>query len=94
MESTSPQYAEFRRRTDAFTAEAARRGLGDVSSYFWYHAVDLGEGLMTPGSFDYRHSVSHFHSPADLGGAIVLDVGSATGCFAFEFERRGAEVVT
>jgi hypothetical protein len=35
-----------------------------------------------------------FQFPVDMRGMSVLDVGSATGFFAFEFERRGAEVLS
>ena len=35
-----------------------------------------------------------FHFPDRMRGMTVLDAGSATGFFAFEFERRGARVVS
>jgi tRNA (mo5U34)-methyltransferase len=94
MDTTSDAYEQFRQQTHAFAVDAARRGLGDASLYFWYHVVDLGGGLVTPGSFDYRATLPHFHFRDDLRGTSVLDVGSATGFFAFEFERRGADVVS
>lgn len=75
--------------------EAARAGgLADVDRYQWYHTVDLGNGLVTPGVYDYRETMSAFGFPDDMSGMTVLDVGSATGFFAFEFERRGARVVS
>ena len=75
--------------------EAARAGgLADVERYQWYHTVDLGNGLVTPGVYDYRETMSAFGFPEDMSGMTVLDVGSATGFFAFEFERRGARVVS
>lgn len=75
--------------------EAARAGgLEDVERYQWYHTVDLGNGLVTPGVYDYRETMSAFGFPDDMSGMTVLDVGSATGFFAFEFERRGARVVS
>jgi 2-polyprenyl-3-methyl-5-hydroxy-6-metoxy-1,4-benzoquinol methylase len=55
--------------------------------------VDLGDGLITPGDYDFRSVLSQFQFPADMTGMDVLDVGSATGYFAFEFEKRGARVV-
>jgi len=79
--------AEFRRR-------AHERGLGDVDRYYWYHTVDLGEGLVTPGLHDYRRRIGEFRFPDDMSDMNVLDVGSATGFFAFEFEKRGAHVVS
>lgn len=77
-----------------FHRRAAERGLGDVRLLNWYHTVDLGGGLITPGTYDYRASLADFHFPDDMGGMTVLDVGSATGFFAFEFEKRGAHVVS
>ena len=75
--------------------EAARAGgLADVERYQWYHTGDLGNGLVTPGVYDYRETMSAFGFPEDMSGMTVLDVGSATGFFAFEFERRGARVVS
>jgi tRNA (mo5U34)-methyltransferase len=85
--SLHEQANEFRRRAEA-------RGLGDVRLLYWYHTVDLGDGLITPGTLDYRASLDDFHFPDDMEGLTVLDVGSATGFFAFEFEKRGAHVVS
>jgi tRNA (mo5U34)-methyltransferase len=65
-----------------------------LERFFWYHTIDLGDGLITPGCYDYRGTIQDFHFPSDLSGKKVLDVGSATGFFAFEFERRGAEVTS
>ncbi len=82
------------RSTQEFLRKARERGYGDLSDYYWYHTVDLGDGLMTPGSYDYRSSLPLFRFPADMEGMRVLDVGAATGFFSFEFESRGADVVS
>jgi tRNA (mo5U34)-methyltransferase len=79
---------------EAFAARAKELGLPDTSRFYWYHTIDLGEGLITPGMYDYRQTVSEFGFPEDMRGMTVLDAGSATGFFAFEFERRGARVVS
>ena len=81
-------------RAATFRQRALQRGLGDVGRYYWYHTVDLGDGLVTPGLHDYRRRIGEFHFPDDMRGMSVLDVGSATGFFAFEFEKRGAHVVS
>lgn len=78
----------------AFAARASELGLPDVSRFYWYHTIDLGDGLVTPGMYDYSSTIESFGFPADMRGMNVLDVGSATGFFAFEFERRGARVVS
>lgn len=43
--------------------------------------------------FDLRPYIPRYGIPDDLGGLRVLDVGTYEGFWAFEFERRGAEVV-
>jgi tRNA (mo5U34)-methyltransferase len=86
--------AQFLEETQTFADRVRELALPAVSSYYWYHTVDLGNGLITPGLHDYRGSLPDFQFPHDMRGMTVLDVGSATGFFAFEFERRGARVVS
>ena len=59
----------------------------------WYHTLELAPGVTTPGMFDLRPYVHHYGLPDDLSGVRVLDVGTFDGFWAFELERRGAEVV-
>jgi tRNA (mo5U34)-methyltransferase len=80
--------AQFLERNRLFCERAG----ADVSRYYWYHTIDLGGGLVTPGLYDYRETISSFPFPSDMSGMKVLDVGPATGFFSFEFERRGARV--
>jgi SAM-dependent methyltransferase len=58
----------------------------------WYHAIELAPGVVTPGRADWRHAAAKL-LPADLHGRRALDVGTFDGFWAFELERRGAEVV-
>jgi hypothetical protein len=67
----------------AFNKRAGELGCGDLSDYFWYHTIDLGDGLITPGTYDYRFNLHQFHFPENMTGMRVLDVGSGTGFFAF-----------
>lgn len=61
---------------------------------YWFHKIDLGDGLITPGWSDpKKDKLPHFGLPADLTGMRVLDIGTAEGFFAFEAERRGAAEV-
>jgi len=80
--------------TRAFERRCGELGLKPDPRLFWYHTIDLGDGLVTPGSFDYRALIDHFGLPRAMQGLTALDVGSATGFFAFEMERRGASVVS
>ncbi len=84
----------FRRSAESFYEKAEALGYADIRNYYWYHTVDLPDGLVTPGQYDFRNSLDAFPFPSDMHGMRVLDVGSATGFFAFEFVRRGADVVS
>lgn len=64
----------------------------DIESVDWYHTIDLGNGLITPGFYDHRPYLDYYGIPEGLQGKTVLDVGAASGFFSFEFERRGAQV--
>jgi tRNA (mo5U34)-methyltransferase len=59
----------------------------------WYHAVDLGDGVVTPGKVDPRPraQLALAELPADLSGSTVLDIGGNCGGVAIEFARRGAK---
>lgn len=76
--STAPDTDSLRRKLDEIT---------------WYHTQELAPGLVTSGMFDLRPYVDRYGIPADLSGKRVLDVGTFEGFWAFELERRGAEVV-
>lgn len=58
----------------------------------WYHTLELGPGLLTPGRIDLR-AVAARVLPDDMSGLRALDVGAFDGFWSFEMERRGAEVV-
>jgi tRNA (mo5U34)-methyltransferase len=88
---TSEQYFE---QMQLFIKRSKATGLTDAERYYWYHTIDLGDGLITPGIYDYRETINAFGFPEDMRGMTVLDVGSASGFFAFEFEKRGARVIS
>ncbi len=69
-------------------AELRRR----VDSHYWYHTIDLGHGVVTPGHFDLRPIVDQMPWP-EIEGKRCLDVGTYDGYLAFELERRGAAEV-
>jgi tRNA (mo5U34)-methyltransferase len=60
----------------------------------WYHTLELAPGHVTQGMFDLRNQVAHYGLPDRLDGMRALDVGTWDGFWAFELERRGAEVVS
>jgi tRNA (mo5U34)-methyltransferase len=61
-------------------------------SQLWYHTLDLGGGIVTPGWMDLRPVVERLPWP-EVRGKRCLDVGTYDGFFAFELERRGAASV-
>ena len=69
------------------TAENVRRRVAEIP---WYHTIDLGQGLVTPGVDDSAARLRRLRLPSDLSGRTVLDVGAWDGFFSFEAERRGA----
>ena len=71
------------------TADLQKR----VDAIEWYHTIDLGNGVVTPGWFDLRGELDKYPLPARMDGMRVLDVATFDGFWAFEFARRGADVV-
>ena len=69
-------------RMDDLRAAVARQG--------WFHTIDLGGGIVTPGRDESPRKLGWIGLPADLSGRSVLDVGAWDGFFSFECERRGA----
>jgi len=61
----------------------------------WYHKIDLGNGIITPGN-DWDKlwgAISRLMDQVDYTGKTVLDLGSWDGLWAFEAEKRGAALV-
>lgn len=59
----------------------------------WFHQIDLGHGIVTPGSDDTPTKLAQVHLPASFAGKTVLDIGAWDGFFSYEAERRGAKRV-
>ena len=62
----------------------------EVHSLNWFHTIDLGNGIITPGCDNSFEKLKRIHMPLDLTGRSVLDIGAWDGFFSFEAERRGA----
>jgi len=61
-----------------------------VAAIRWYHIIDLGNGIVTPGQEDCAAKLGMLGMPASLAGRTVLDIGAWDGFYSFEAERRGA----
>jgi tRNA (mo5U34)-methyltransferase len=71
--------------------EDLRRRIASVNR--WYHRIELRPGIVTDGVNDSPVTLQRLQWPEDWTGLRVLDVGTRDGFFAFEAERRGADVV-
>lgn len=81
---------DLRVQSAAVTPEEAR---ARVREQRWYHTMEITPGLVTSGWFDLRPFVDRYGLPPRMDGLRALDVGTWDGFWAFEMERRGAEVV-
>jgi tRNA (mo5U34)-methyltransferase len=70
--------------------ESLRR---EVAAIKWWHTIDLGNGIVTPGIDPSPARLPELQIPDDLSGLTVLDIGAWDGFFSFEAERRGARRV-
>jgi tRNA (mo5U34)-methyltransferase len=76
----------------ALTPEKLKEKIGQID---WYHSIDLGNGIITPG---YAKNISPYSEeiiglPEDLTGMTVLDIGAWDGFYSFAAEKRGASRV-
>ena len=65
----------------------------EVAKINWWHRIDLGNGIITPGIDSTLERLKTLHMPDDLHGKNVLDIGAWDGFFSFEAKRRGASRV-
>jgi tRNA (mo5U34)-methyltransferase len=75
------------RSTEFGDVEKVRAEIAGVN---WYHQIDLGDGIVTPGVDETAGRMAPLEVPSDLTGKSVLDIGAWDGVFSFEAERRGA----
>jgi tRNA (mo5U34)-methyltransferase len=67
--------------------------LKSINSRDWFHRIELGQGVTTPGMDDSPAKLQFLAFPEDLSGKSVLDIGAWDGFFSFEAERRGGDVL-
>ena len=96
--------ADYARRpppTDPLSLASVERGTQDTATPVeqarrrrdWYHTLELAPDLVTEGWFDLRPYVDRYGLPERMDGMRALEVGTWDGFWAFEMERRGAEVL-
>lgn len=62
---------------------------------FWWHSIDLGQGVVTPGwktPVKLKRELASLQIP-DLTNRSVLDIGAWDGFYSFQAEQRGASRV-
>lgn len=81
--------AEMDLSTNIKTSDLSERVLARP----WFHQIDFGNGIVTPGVDDSPAKLTYIHMPDDLSGKTVIDIGAYDGFLSFEAERRGAQCV-
>ncbi|GAC1364921.1 MAG: hypothetical protein NVSMB32_07920 [Actinomycetota bacterium] len=81
--SCNPENASVSMNAQEISAQVARTG--------WYHSIDLGEGVVTPG-LSKSVPLAGAELP-DFKGRSVLDIGAWDGYYSFLAERQGARRV-
>jgi tRNA (mo5U34)-methyltransferase len=71
----------------AITAEAKREAIAGIH---WWHTIDLGDGVVTPGKDNSPAKLKRLQMPANMAGKSFLDIGAWDGFFSFEAEKRGS----
>jgi tRNA (mo5U34)-methyltransferase len=74
------------------TPEQLRQYVGRMG---WYHQIDLGNGVITPGMKSREDIRREWELAAlgDLAGKSALDIGGIDGAYAFLAEQAGASPV-
>ncbi len=80
-------------KLDTLDPTAVEQLRAAVANRPWFHTIDLGNGVVTPGADDSPFKLRTIGMPADLTGKRVLDIGAWDGFFSFEAERRGGTVM-
>ena len=70
-----------------------QRILDKIKGIEWYHTIDVGHGIKTPGRFDHYPLLQDYRLPASLKGQRAIDVATNNGFWAFQMEQRGAQEV-
>jgi len=64
-----------------------------VHSYHWFHSINLGDGIVTPGlktRIEISREADVIFGPISVRDRSVVDIGAWNGGFTVEAKRRGA----
>jgi tRNA (mo5U34)-methyltransferase len=95
LSSAQPTYGDAYEQAllpSGLTPEQLREYAGRMA---WYHEIDLGNGVLTPGMKSQADIAREWDLFAlgDLTGRSVLDIGGIDGAYAFLAEQAGARSV-
>ncbi len=52
-----------------------------VAGVKWFHTIDFGQGIVSPGDDDSPGKLKRLQIPSDLSGKTFLDIGAWDGFF-------------
>ena len=87
--------ANIRAKDDA-CAQWQTRLRDEFGAKGFYHSIELPDGRVLEGILKIdtlKERLKAMSIPLDLAGKRALDIGTWDGYFAFEMEKRGAEVM-
>lgn len=64
-----------------------------MPSIGWFHTMDLGNGIVTPGLAPFNEALETQGAYPSVKGKTVLDIGAWDGKYSFQAERHGATKV-
>lgn len=69
--------------------------LSQIQALPWFHSIDLGNGMVTPGRARLAdlNAIAEVVFDEPLAGKAILDIGCYDGFYSFEAHRRGAKRV-
>jgi len=57
--------------------------MDEINKINWWHKIDLGNGITTPGRDDSLTKLVQVNLPRSLQGLSVLDIGAWDGFFSW-----------
>ncbi len=79
VRQASEQVPNAKSRLGALRAELGIFDGQEIGAVDWYHTIDLGAGIVTPGMFDHRGTLDLYRLPDRMDGLRVLDVATWDG---------------
>jgi tRNA (mo5U34)-methyltransferase len=84
-------------RGDAMSIHVDTKAIAErVKQFWWYHSIDLGNGIVTRGIKSpelHAQEAAAFFDPIRMKGTSVVDIGAWNGFYSFEAKRRRAKRV-